>query len=142
MIVVLVVVGVPDEIEEITGGVLSTVTATVVEVARLPDVSRATATIDLEPLEVAVLSHVTEYGAEVSSAPMMTPFTLNVTPATATLSLAVANRFTEVPETVAPPVGAVRDTVGGVASGAVAVVNVWSLETVRLPAASAERILK
>jgi hypothetical protein len=58
VMVALVVPGVPDEIEEMTGGVLSTVKATAVDVARLFNVSRATATIDLAPLDVAVESHV------------------------------------------------------------------------------------
>jgi hypothetical protein len=131
--------GVPEEIDESTGAVLSTVNATADDVARLPDVSRATATIDLEPLEVAVLSHVIEYGDEVSSEPMMAPFTLKVTPATATLSEAVAVSATFELETVLPFEGAVTETVGAVVSGTVAVVNVWSDETARLPEASLER---
>src|SRR3984893_12156705 len=73
-------------VSETEGAVLSTVNAIAEEVARLFEVSRATATIDLEPLEVAVLSHVTEYGEEVSSEPMMTPPIFKVTPATATSS--------------------------------------------------------
>ena len=58
--VAVVLPGVPDEIEETTGAVLSTVMVTAVEVARLPAASRATATIDFEPLDVAVLSQLIE----------------------------------------------------------------------------------
>jgi hypothetical protein len=60
VIVALVDAGVPDEIAEMTGGVLSAVIVTVVDVAKLPDVSRATATMVLEPVDVAVLSQITE----------------------------------------------------------------------------------
>lgn len=72
------------------------------------------------PLDVATEFHETEYGETVSSTPIMTPFTLKVTPASALLSLAVAARLT-IPETVAPPVGAVSETVGGVTSASVTV---------------------
>jgi hypothetical protein len=85
------------------------------EVARLPAVSRAIATILFAPLDVAVVFHVTEYGADVSSEPIVVPFALNVTPATATLSEALADSTTE-PPTVAPLAGAVTETVGAVLS--------------------------
>lgn len=41
---------------------------------------------------------------------------MNCTPTTAILSVAVADTETFAPETVAPPAGAVRETVGGVVS--------------------------
>ena len=50
------------------------------------------------------------------SVPKSTPSTLIVTEVTPTLSVAEAVILT-VPETVAPFVGAVRETVGGVVSG-------------------------
>lgn len=108
---------------EMTGAVLSRVTVTAVEVARLPDVSRATATMDFDPLDVAVLSQVTAYGEDVSSAPIITPPTLNVTPATAVSSDAVAESVMDAPETVAPSAGAVSETVGAVVSDAAATVG-------------------
>jgi hypothetical protein len=49
---------------------------------------------------------------------------LKVTPATATLSLAFAERVIADPETVPPLEGEVTDTVGAVVSGAAVVVNV------------------
>ena len=61
--------------------------------------------------------HATVYGAVVSSAPRLAPSRRNCTPATPTLSDALAVTFTE-PDTVAPAAGAVRATVGGVLSGA------------------------
>ena len=55
----------------------------------------------------------------VSSAPrLVVPSSLNCTPATPTLSAAVAESVTAVPETVAPLAGVVIETVGGVGSGA------------------------
>jgi hypothetical protein len=117
VIVALVSVGYPYEIAEIVGPAeLSTVTVTGVEVAKLFDVSRATATIEYDPLDVAVVFQLIEYGPEVSSEPIVTPFTLNVTPATATLSDELADRVT-VPSIVAPFVGDVSATIGGVVSG-------------------------
>ena len=59
--------------------------------------------------------HGTKYGADVTSAPKFAPSSLNCTPATATLSLAVALTVVG-PETVAPCAGAVTATVGGVLS--------------------------
>ena len=54
------------------------------------------------------------------------------------MSLAVAVTVTT-PVTVAPPLGAVMATVGGVTSAAASVVNVASLESARFPAASRDR---
>ena len=60
---------------------------------------------------------------------------LNCTPTTLTSSAAVAETVM-VPETELFAAGAVRDTVGGVVSGAGAVVKTASDETARFPAAS------
>ena len=51
----------------------------------------------------------------VTSAPRLAPSSLNCTPTTPTLSVAVAETVT-VPATVAPAAGAVIETAGGVAS--------------------------
>ena len=141
-VMVEVAEAVVDAMDEMTGPVLSTVKETADDVARLFEVSRATATMDFVPLEVAVLSQVTPYGDEVSSEPMMAPPILNVTPATATSSDAFAVRDTEVPLTVAPFVGAVTETVGGVVSGVLLVVKVWSLAVAVLPLVSVETTAK
>src|SRR5439155_975988 len=61
----------------------------------------------------------TEYGATRSSAPRLAPSSLNCTPTTPTLSAAAAETVT-VFETVAPPSGALIETVGGVVSDAAA----------------------
>src|SRR2546426_4939427 len=63
-----------------------------------------------------------EYGAVVTSAPRFAPSSLNCTPTTPTLSVAVAETVI-VPEMVAPADGAVSATVGGVVSGGARVVN-------------------
>src|SRR5438105_9270140 len=104
---------------------LATLTVTAAEVAVLLPLSRATAVRTWFPDVVVVLSQLTEYGAVVTSVPREAPSSLNWTPATATLSVAVADTDT-VPWTVAPELGAVMLTVGGVAS----------LETVTLTAAA------
>ena len=57
-----------------------------------------------------------EYGATVSSGPRLPPSSLNWTPTTPILSEALAVMETDEPETVAPFVGEVMDTVGGVVS--------------------------
>jgi hypothetical protein len=93
-----------------------------------------------EPSLTPVEFHVTPYGEDVSAEPMSVPSTLKVTPATATLSLAFAESVTLVPPTVAPLLGAVRETVGGVVSGVAEVVKVWSEEVARFPDPSVERI--
>ncbi len=92
-----------------------TVTFTAVEVVVLPAWSRATAVSVCGPFVELVVSHDAEYGADVSSAPMLEPSSLNWTPATALLSAAFAVTET-VSETPAPLAGAVSDTVGGVVS--------------------------
>src|SRR5712692_1069609 len=101
---------------EISGGVLSTVTLTAAEVAVFPAASRATAVRVWAPSATKVVFQEIEYGVEVTSAPKLTPSSLNWMPTTPTLSEAVAETVTAVPETVAPLAGAVTETVGGVVS--------------------------
>src|SRR6059036_2605324 len=120
---------------ETTGDALSTVTLTAADVAVLPAASRATAVKVWDPLTASVVFHEREYGAAVTSAPRFAPSSLNCTPTTPTLSVALAETVT-VPETVEPAAGAVMETVGGVVSGGATVVNVKSAETARFPAAS------
>ena len=86
---------------ELLGGVgagaaaLFTVTATAAVVVLLPAASRATAVRVCCALLAVVVSHVTPYGALVSSAPRLVPSSLNCTPATPTLSLAFAVTLTD-----------------------------------------------
>ena|SRR3989344_6652255 len=94
---------------------LLTVTVRAVEVARLPAASRATARIVWKPLVAEVVFQLTEYGEVVSSAPRFILSSLNWTPATPMLSLAVPETAT-VPETVVFPAGAVREMAGAVVS--------------------------
>src|SRR5206468_2050332 len=96
---------------------------------------RATAVNVWLPFVAVVVSHDTEYGDAESSAPRVAPSSLNWTPATPTLSLAVALTVT-VLDTVAFAAGAVIETVGAVPSS---VVKVKSPEVARLPAASRDR---
>src|SRR5439155_327802 len=112
---------------------LATVIVTGAEVVRLPAASRATAARVCGPLTAVVVSIEIEYGATVSSAPTLAPSTLNWTPATPTLSAALADTVI-VPETVAPFAGEVMLTVGAVVS--LATVIVTGAEVMRLPAAS------
>ncbi len=94
---------------------LATMTLTVVAVLVLPAASRATAVSAWAALVAVRVSHATEYGALVSSAPRLAPSSLNCTPLTAVSSEALAVTLT-VPPTVAPSAGAVTDTVGLVVS--------------------------
>src|SRR5262249_53585095 len=123
------------------GGVVSgagpfdTITVTAAEVVRLPAGSRAPAVGGGGPLREVVVSTEIEYGAVVSSAPSGAPSPKNCTPATPTLSAAVA--VTEIaPDTVVPFAGEVMLAVGGVVSGggALFTVTVIAAEVVRLPA--------
>src|SRR5260221_7013908 len=81
------------------GEAFDTVTATVA-VARLPAASRATAPTVCEPFDVVVVFHVIAYGDATRSVPSAAPSSWNCTPATPTLSDAVAVMDTEA-ETVA-----------------------------------------
>src|SRR2546427_8842183 len=86
------------------------------DVARLFEVSRARAAgVCVELFDRVVVSQPIVYGGVVTSAPNATPSTRNCTPATPTLSEAVAVTAT-VPLTVAPFAGAVTLTAGGVVS--------------------------
>src|SRR6202035_2667952 len=117
------------------GGVVSlnTVTVTAAAVAVLPAASRATAVSVCEPLLALVVFHETEYGAVVCSTPKLAPSRRNCTPATPTLSDALALTVT-VPETVAPFAGAAMLIVGGVVS--FETVTVTAVAVAVLPAAS------
>ena len=107
---------------------LDTVTVTeLLEVAELPAASRARACSVCTPFDADVVSHVIEYGAVVSSAPRLAPSSRNWTPATPTLSVAVAETVT-FPETTEPAAGAVTAALGGVVSGAAGVVAVAIVE--------------
>src|SRR5207253_1861605 len=112
---------------------LNTVTVIAVAVVVLPAASRATAVNVCDALLAAVVSQASAYGAVVSSTPTFAPSRRNWTPTTPTLSDALA-LIVVVPETVAPPAGAVRLTVGGVVS--LSTVTVIAAAVVVLPAAS------
>src|SRR5213594_2144150 len=135
LIVTLVPTGPLVGVKLVIVGALTTVTLTAAAVAVLPAASRATAVRVCTPLLAAVVFHERTCGAVVTSAPRFAPSSLNCTPTTPTLSVALAETVT-VPATVEPAAGAVMDTVGGVVSGNAAVVNVKSAETARFPAAS------
>src|SRR2546426_1044200 len=111
----------------------ATVTVTAAAVVVLPAASRATAVNVCDALLAVVVSHAIAYGAGVSSTPRLAPSSRNWTPTTPTLVVAVA-RVGVVPETVAPPAGAVRLTVGGVVSLNTVTVTVAAVAV--LPAAS------
>ncbi len=111
-----------------------TVTVTVVEVLVLPLASRATAVSAWLPLATPLVVQACVYGEAVSSAPRFVPSSLNWTPATPTLSVAVA--FTSiVPLTVAPFAGDEMATVGAVVS-AVTTAEACGEAAPTLPAAS------
>src|SRR5262245_53200501 len=98
------------------GGVVvvpfDTVTVTEAEGLWFPAASRATAVSVWVPFEVPVVFQLVKYGADRSSRPRLAPSSLNCTPATPTLSLAVAETDTPLPDTVAPPAGLVSETDG------------------------------
>jgi hypothetical protein len=120
------------------GEVSETVIVTALDVVAFPAASRARAVNEWEPGLAAVVFHETEYGAVVSSAPRLAPSSMTWTPATPALSEAVAVTLI-VPETVAPDVGDVMLTVGGVVSETV---TVTALDVVAFPAASRARAVK
>src|SRR6266850_882671 len=100
------------------GGVVSAfLTSAVIpaEVAPFPAASLATAVRVCVPSRTVVVFQETAYGGTVTSAPRLAPLSLNWTPATPTLSDAVATTVT-VPDTVAPLAGDVMATDGGVVS--------------------------
>src|SRR6266851_5636773 len=115
---------------------LGTVTFTGAEVVVLPAASRATAVRACAPAVAVAVFQATEYGAVVTSVPRFEPSSLNWTPTTPTLSVAVALTVV-VPVTVAPFAGAVIATVGGVVSGVgFETVTETGADVVVLPAAS------
>src|SRR5881409_4292713 len=116
-----------------SGGALSTVTLTALAGAVLPAASRAMAVKLWEPLATRVVFHEREYGAANTSAPRFAPSSLNCTPTTPTLSVALAETVV-VPATVEPAAGAVIDTVGGVVS--LKTVTLTAAAVAVLPAAS------
>src|SRR5205814_3847604 len=126
-------------VTETVGGVVSldTVTLTVVDVAVFPAASRATAVSTCAPLAVVEVFQETEYGAVVSSAPSALPSSRNCTPATPTLSAAVAATVT-VPFTVAPLAGAVIAKIGR-ASCRDSTDTLTAADALMLPAASRSR---
>src|SRR5688500_1717242 len=91
---------------------LATVTVTGLDVHVRPSESRATADRACEPLVVVVVFQGTEYGALLSSVPMLTPSLWNWTPATVraptTLTLALTGT---VPVMVEPAAGGVTATI-------------------------------
>src|SRR2546426_557345 len=97
------------------GALFETVTVTPDDVLVFPAASRATAVSVCDPSGTAAVFQLMEYGEAVSWAPRFVPSSLNCTPATALLSLAVAVTVI-VPETVAPEAGLVIATVGGLVS--------------------------
>src|SRR5947208_3397681 len=92
-----------------------TVTVTGTDAVVLPAASRASAVSVCVPAAAVVVSHVTAYGAVVSSTPRFAPSSLNCTPTTPTLSVAFAVTLT-LPDTVAPFAGPVIATLGAVVS--------------------------
>src|ERR1700730_10366893 len=93
------------------GAVVSgTVTVTPADVVLFPAASRATAESVCVPGAAVVVFHAVVYGGAVSSAPRFVSSRRTCTPATPTLSAAVAETVT-VPET-GPAGGAVSATVG------------------------------
>lgn len=98
------------------GGALLTLTVTATAVPVFPAASRARAESVCVPLPVVVVSHESEYGADVSSPPRATPSNRNWTPATAVSSFADPETETT-PATNAPSAGDTMDAAGGVVSG-------------------------
>ena len=112
--VVEATVPVGPELIIVSGGVLSTVTLIFVVVAALFDGSTARAATLANPSAMEAEFQTKLYG-DVVSVPTTAPLTRKLTEETITLSLAVAESVT-LPFTLAPLVGAVSVTVGGVVS--------------------------
>src|SRR6185312_11405536 len=93
------------------------VTLTPAEVVKFPATSRARAVSVWAPRATLVVSQVIAKGGVVSSGPIATPSTRNVTPASARSSDASAESATGVPDVnVSPLTGEVIVTVGGAKS--------------------------
>src|SRR5437899_1461921 len=104
------------DVNETVGALLSTITVTAVAVAVFPAASRATAVRVWLAFVALVVFHTTLYGAVVASVPSGAPSSMNCTPATPTLSDAVADSVTAAPVTVVPVAGAVNEIVGALLS--------------------------
>jgi hypothetical protein len=99
----------------VSADVLLTVTVTAALVVLFPAPSFAMALNTCDPLLAFVVSHGYVKGDARTAAPTLAPSSWNCTLATLTLSVAFADTAT-VPETLAPFVGAVIATTGGVVS--------------------------
>src|SRR5437773_42809 len=99
---------------ETVGGEVGRATLRAGEVVALvlPAGSRARAVRVWAASVAVVVFQETAYGAAVASAPRLAPSSLNWTPTTPTLSVALAETVI-VPATEAPAVGAASETVGG-----------------------------
>ena len=115
---------VPDIVAPVAGAEIATVGAVTSEleivtetdaVVLFPAASLAIAEIVYVPFACDVVLNEYVYGEAVTSLPRFDPFSWNCTPATPTLSDAVAVIAT-VPDTVAPVAGAEIETVGAVTS--------------------------
>src|SRR5687767_5341613 len=102
------------------GLVFEIVKATDVEVVLFPPKSRATAVALCGPFPNTVVFREIEYGEVESSTPTLFPSSLNCTPATPTLSDALAAMLMT-PETVEAGPGEDNETVGRIVSGTVVV---------------------
>src|SRR5207247_1366388 len=102
----------------VSGAVLETVTVTVADVAVLPAASRATAVSVCVPFGAVVVSHESEYGAVMSSAPRFAPSSVHRPPTSPTTRRS-SELVAAVPDTVAPFVGTSIAIVGGVVSAGV-----------------------
>jgi hypothetical protein len=134
---------VPETVDPLAGAVIDTVGGVVSGVALFTVTVTAALVVELLAMSVAIARNVcvplvavavfqeNPYGEVVSRVPTFAPSNWNCTLATATLSDAFAVTFT-VPESVAPPAGAVTETVGGVVSAAALTVSVSTGEV--LPA--------
>src|SRR5438876_6083075 len=131
LIVTLVPTGPLVGVKLVIVGALTTVTLTAAEVAMFPAASRATAVTLWLPFALKAAFQETEYGAVVTSAPRFVPSSLNWTPTTPTLSVALAETVI-VPATEAPGVGEEIEIVGGLLSTD----TLTAAEAVVLPAAS------
>ena len=119
-------------------GGLSTCTVIPDDVVEFPDVSRATAVSAWLPFADPAVFQVTENGLVVSSAPSGRPSRRNWTPASPDASDALAVTAID-PVTVAPFAGAVRATVGAVASPRVAVASAEGADELPAPSAATTR---
>jgi hypothetical protein len=99
--------------------VLLTLIVIAVALAMLPAASRATAERVCAPFASVVESKLVLKGEEVASLPRFAPSSLNCTPATPMLSLALADTVTLAPETLAFAAGAAMETLGAVESAVV-----------------------